>query len=320
MSSTFLLGYGRSGCGVTESFPHAVPVEAVREMLNWQAVEVPVKADFMGQSIEIPGKKALVRIPGGHVLGVPSKKYAPHQYTQSLLGGITKILGTGDDGLAINAAGMTGDGAKAWISVALADTVSTPEGVEFLPFITGMGSHDSTIATQYKRTAMNMICNNMIGALHRDNGAGVVKIRHTSGSILRLESAQEALQILAQTQDEFSEQIRQLCQVDVTTSQWDAFVTAHSGLDSNVTEGRGHTMAENKAEALHGLYKSDPRCSPWAGTAWGVVQTVNTYERWVATVRGADRFERNANRDLTDHWDVVDSETLQSLERVLCVA
>lgn len=310
-SAELLMGYGRAGCGTTQQFTTAVPVEAVAQMFDWKAIEVPVFADFVGERIELKGRKALVRIPGGIALGSPSTKYQPHQFSESLLGGVTKILG---DGLAINAAGMTGYGAKAWISVSLADTVCTPEGVEFLPFLMALGSHDSTIATTYKRSALAMICSNMLPALRRDNAGGVVKVRHTANSALRLDSAQQALGILANVEDEMSEQIRVLCQEEVTRKQFDALVEALVPMPEEA--GRGRTMAENKREGVTAMYLNDPRAATWGGTSFGCLQAFNTFTRWESVVRGADRSERNAERDMSDFWQDHDNEVYAALQTV----
>lgn len=320
LKSELLMGYGRAGCGVTQKFDHAIPTEAVAQMFAWEAVECSTSADFMGQSIPIPGKKALVRIPGGQVLGTPSTKYQAHNYETSLLGGVQRILG---GGLAIDAAGMTGFGAKAWISVSLADTVCTPEGVEFLPRLFGMGSHDSTIATTYKRGALTMICNNQMTLLHRDHtgrnaGFAEVKVRHTANSILRLESAQEALGILASVEDDLSEQIRLLCQEEVTRKQFDALVETLVPMAEEA--GRGRTMAENKREGVTAMYLNDPRAATWLGTSFGALQAFNTWERYEATVRGADRAERNQERDLTNYWADLDSTVYEALQQVRVTA
>lgn len=313
-SSQLFLGFGRVGYGVTRHFDHAIPVETLRkDLFGWKAVEAPIVAKFGDQEIEIPGKTAIIRDDLGVVLGVPSAKYAIHQYQDSLITGVERILG---HGVAVNAAGLTGFGRRAWISVSLQDTVTTAEGVEFLPHLIAYGSHDSTLNTGYKRSALNVICNNMIGQFLREKSVfSEVKIRHTANSVLKLESAQQALGILAETEDEFAAGIRELCQQEVTRSEWAKFVAAYSPLPTEA--GRGLTLAQNKQDALFDLYNGDERCAPWAGTAWGVVQTVNTYERWVATVRGAERDERNQDRDLTDYWTNLDQNTTRTLRRVL---
>ncbi len=43
-------------------------------------------------------------------------------------------------------------------------------------------------------------------------------------------------------------------------------------------------MAENRREVLQRLYRHDERVAPWAGTAWGVVQAVNTMTHHEAVV------------------------------------
>lgn len=315
-SSQLLIGFGRGGHGVTGSYPHAIPTESLRtELFGWEAVEAPLFANFDGQEIAIPNKHAIVRDDLGVVLGIPSVKYAIHQYQDSLVTGVEKILGSG---LAVNAAGLTGYGRRAWVSVALADTVTTAEGVEFLPHLIAFGSHDSTLPTGYKRSALNMICNNMIGKMLKEKSAfQEVKIRHTVNSGLRLESAQQALGILAETEDEFSRAIRELCAQEVTAGDFRRFVEALVPIASDAVKGKGLTIAESKRETLTDMYHNDPRCAPWAGTAWGCIQTVNTHERWNALVRGTDRNERNQDRDLSDHWDKLDTSTYATLQRVL---
>jgi hypothetical protein len=59
------------------------------------------------------------------------------------------------------------------------------------------------------------------------------------------------------------------------------------------------------------------RVAPWAGTAFGVVQAVNTYAHHEQTVRGAERAERNMLRTVTGAVDQLDRATLTTLDRVL---
>lgn len=314
-SSKLYLGYGRTGYSVTKHFDGPVPMDALtNDLFAWSVYSLPLYADVYGQQVEIPGKSVNVRSDNAAILGVPSSKYAIHQYQDSLLKGVENILG---GGLAVNAAGYTGNGRRAWVSVSLADTVTTAEGVEFLPHLIAYGSHDSTLPTGYKRSALNMVCNNMIGKMLREKSQfSEVKVKHTVNSAFHLESAQQALGILAETEDDFSRQIRELCEQEVLATQWDDFVTAYVPIGEGPRTG-GTVAAEEKRENLHALYKHDERCAPWAGTAWGVVQTVNTWERWESNVRKGERDERNQDRDLTDFWNELDRSTLGTLNRVL---
>ena len=81
--------------------------------------------------------------------------------------------------------------------------------------------------------------------------------------------------------------------------------------------GRSLTMADHKRDALDRLYRHDERVAPWAGTALGVLQAVNTYEHHEGTVRGAPRAERNMLRAVTGDFGTLDRTTLSTLNTVL---
>ena len=82
-------------------------------------------------------------------------------------------------------------------------------------------------------------------------------------------------------------------------------------------KGRSLTMADSKRDALNKLYRHDNRVAPWAGTAQGVLQAVNTAEHHEGTIRGATRTERNMLRTVTGDFGDVDRRTWALLERVL---
>ncbi len=81
--------------------------------------------------------------------------------------------------------------------------------------------------------------------------------------------------------------------------------------------GRAQTTADKKRDTLARLYAHDERVAPWAGTAHGVVQAVNTYEHHESTVRGATRPERNMLRTVTGEFGRLDRETVTILTTVL---
>jgi len=57
------------------------------------------------------------------------------------------------------------------------------------------------------------------------------------------------------------------------------------------------TLADSKRDNLDRMYRSDPRVAPWAGTAHGVLQAVNTYDSHEGAVRGSNRAERHQPED-----------------------
>ncbi len=81
-------------------------------------------------------------------------------------------------------------------------------------------------------------------------------------------------------------------------------------------EGRALTLADRKRNTLDRLYRHDSRVAPWAGTAHGVLQAVNTYEHHEGAVRG-DRVERNNLKTINGDFGQLDRRTWQTLRPLL---
>jgi hypothetical protein len=122
------------------------------------------------------------------------------------------------------------------------------------------------------------------------------------------------LNIVYEIADDFAAEVTRLCQTQVSDAEWAAFLDAHAPIPED--KGRARTMAETKRETLTRLWNHDNRVAPWHGTAWGVVQAVNTYTHHEQTVRGAGRVERNMLRAVTGGVDELDHATLQTLNGV----
>ena len=84
------------------------------------------------------------------------------------------------------------------------------------------------------------------------------------------------------------------------------------------------TLATNKRDELATLWTTDGRVSPWTGTAFGVVQAVNTWTAHFSTVKSKDkdasegvtRALRNAENDLLGVTEKSDADTLRILASV----
>jgi hypothetical protein len=120
--------------------------------------------------------------------------------------------------------------------------------------------------------------------------------------------------------DNMMAEVARLCAIDVTDAHWAQFVTAHVGLSDDKADkmsGRSVTMAEAKRAALTGLYRTDIRVAPWAGTAWGVVQAVNTYNQHLSIVRNVNREERTFMRAIQGEIGKSDTAALATLGTVI---
>jgi phage/plasmid-like protein (TIGR03299 family) len=313
----------------------AIPIADVQDRLfHWHAesrrLAVEISADMQSmthlaedgtpaQWIAVNDKQAICRSDDadGAVMGIFGPGYTRHQYREWLLTTVADLL---DDDLAISSAGLLRHGAIAWVEVSMPDTITTPQGVSFRPNLLSTTSFDGSIATTYKRTVTLTVCDNT-RELALSEAGQEYKIRHSRYSRAQLAPARQALQMVHTLGDEFAAEVAQLCATEVTTRQWERFLDAQvPRIDGNTglaLTGRALTMAEQKRQTLQGMYRTDPRVAPWAGTAHGVLQAVNTYESHEGVVRGGSRAERNSLKTITGDFGRLDRETWKTLQVAL---
>jgi phage/plasmid-like protein (TIGR03299 family) len=318
-------------------YPGPVPVADVqRRLFGWQAQSRPVFVKVpcdLGQLdvaagidddgvpfryVEVPGRQAITREDGQDpdVLGIFAGGYVRHQYREWLLAQVSTIV---SDELGIGSTGLLKRGGVAWVSFEVPETITTPEGVAFRPNLLAATSHDGSLPTTYARVVTNVVCDNTMSAALAEKDQRV-KVRHSRHSRLRLGEARAALAIIHTIGDDFAAQVAELTRVEVSDTAWSAFLDAHAALPEGTTPSRARTIAEKKRETLGRLWTHDTRVAPWRGTAWGVVQAVNTYTHHEQTVRGMARAERNMLRAVEGGTDALDVATMTQLRKVLASA
>lgn len=303
-------------------FTGAVPWHRVQELIGaWEILEATPTAEvFVNgefKTVIDDTRKMLIHSETLATLGVHSKSYTVHGYEETLLRNVSNILG---DSLEIGSAGLLRAGAQAWVQIETPEVIQTPAGVDFYPHLLAATSVDGSIATRYSTGVQVVVCDNTLNAALNEKGGNIFRIRHTSRSLPRLADARAALGIIEQTADAFSAQVETLTAQTVTDREWFKFLDLYVPIDSTMDKGRGLTMANNKREALTSMYRNDPRVAPWNGTAFGVVQAVNTFVTHVQTVKGATRDTRNTEARVMGKVDAVDRLTVETLGKVLQLA
>ncbi len=198
-------------------------------------------------------------------------------------------------------------------------TITTPEGVTFRPNLLATTSFDGSIATTFKRTITDTVCDNTRECALSETGQEF-KVKHSRYSHAQLAPAREALAMVHTIADEFADEVATLCAINVSRGQWAQFLDRHVPREDQAgkpLEGRALTLADNKRDVLQRLYTHDARVAPWAGTAHGVLQAVNTYEHHEGTIRGASRADRNMLRAVTGDFGKLDRSTMSTLQEVL---
>lgn len=295
----------------------AIPIEDVRRRLfSWNALEVPMFISVPNETsfdyVEVPSRNAIVRDDTYEVLGVPSKRYVPHQYDEWLLNSVSNIL---DDDLVIGSAGLLKNGAIAWVQIEMPENSKVAD-IEFRPNLLATTSFDGSIATTYKRTVTIVVCDNTRAMALNEHGQEI-RIRHTANSTLRLENARNALNIVHSMEDEFSKELNKLLKQEVTDNQFNKFLEKLIPV-KNTESKQAVTRAQNTIEELLTLWKDDERVAPWKNTAYGALQAVNTHrQHFRSTRKGNSIVERTMIETLNGKLYVLDQKAAQLLNSVI---
>ena len=316
-------------------YPGFIPVADVQKRLfHYQAVPRRV-------AVEVPGtfetmshfgdngeplmwavqkdRQAIARDDNDHVMGVFKDGYRAHQLGETLIGKTSNIVG---DTLGISSAGVLKGGAVGWVEVSISETQHLDRfGIAFRPNLLCGTSFDGSVATFWKRTITDTVCDNTFEIARSINGQ-VFKIKHSRNSGYKVVEAREALHLIGTLSEEWTDEVTTLVTTTVTDRQWFAFLDelAPTTKDNTPLTGRALTSAIAKQDSMRQLWNHDARVSPWKGTAWGVLQAVNTWGHHVQKVRGATRQERNDHNMVTGAQAKVDNEALSLLDRILANA
>lgn len=298
-------------------YPGAIPPADVRRRLfHWEAQEGTVSVSVMNNdgvlTIECPDRKAIVRPDTGKVLGMFKAGYLIHQH-QSLMDTVQDLVDAPDSDLGVASAGLLKGGAVAYICLELPESIVTPEDVEFRPRLLGAGSHDGSLSSTFKRVVGLPVCDNTLSGCLLENGP-TIKVRHSRYSDVKLASVKDALGMMHTLPDDFSQQVAKLTAIKVDSNAWERVLKRLAPIPD--LEGPGKTRAENKVLTLRRMWQHDNRVAPWSGTAYGVIQAVNTYVHHEQSVKG-DRVERNALKAVNGDIDKLDAGTLKMVLSVV---
>jgi phage/plasmid-like protein (TIGR03299 family) len=300
----------------TESnhYPSSIPVADVkRRLFGWDALEGNVQTTVLTDdgvtTYSDPTRKAIVRSDTGAILGIFKQGYKIHPYAEWLISNVENVL---DADAQIASAGLLAGGARAWVQIEMDDTCEV-QGFEFRPFLTAATSLDGSLATTYIRGAQAVVCDNTLSAA-LGSASEQIKIRHSVNSLGRLSDARDALGIIHEVAEDFAAQVEALTAEKVSAKRWAKFVDAYAGPASD--SKLAISMSANKVDTMNFLWNTDERVTPWAGTAFGVLQAVNTYAHHFAIAQHGAVAERNMRRVVEGKHDALDRGTLALLATV----
>lgn len=316
-----------------------VPKEEVMALF-FDAVEGYAESSYMTPdgfvNIRDERRKCILRPPGTFgpddkggilndslLLGQPGEPqgWKLHQYREWLVETFGRILDTPSDDIGIASAGLLQQGAMAWVQIETPENVETPEGFTFRPFLLAATAHTGNMSTVFKQAVTAVVCDNTLSAGLAEGG-GTARIRHTRNSEAKAADLRSKLGILHTVADEFSRQVAELSDITVSDGDFEQILAllAPPTVDKKTGLARLSGQAKAKREKIERLYRTDPRVTPWAGSAFGVWQAVNTFEHHVqgtTNKTGDEVAQRNMLRVVKGDRDRMDADTVKLIREVV---
>jgi phage/plasmid-like protein (TIGR03299 family) len=327
-STVLLDGFARNGShanvasGPTVHFPEAVPMEAARQLIDWEPIEstgvtARVQTPEGRKWVSTNTRKLIVHPRTLEVLGDVGSGYAVHPYGRTLLANAALIT---DGELDIARVGILDGGAKAFVQYEFPESMQAgskgAHPVDFRAFVNSTTAVDGSMATAYFTGSIVTVCKNTLAMAIRDAKARetLVKVRHTRNSLLNVQEAREVLGVVFQVSKEFEAEVNKLTAEYVSDDTWNKFLDAYVPVSD--ASGRGRTVALAKRDEFETLWNNDERVAPWKNSAYGVLAVANTWAQHYASVRKVTREERTYSRLINGQIEKNDQKALQALAAV----
>ena len=247
---------------------------------SWSVMDLADARDF----------RAIVRDTDNKVFAIMRESYTPVQNIDAFAA-VDDILG--GLGAPLETAGSLSGGARVWLQARVPEVLAIDGDVHY-PFITFSNSHDGSAACRVDITAVRAECRNSI-RIGRDESGASLSLRHTRNVNTRLRTAGDVLGLVDRFTAQFTRDVEELMSRNVSFDrEMDKLFGARPSTLRARTE-RQQANIDARREAIRRFYESPIDGGSWKGTAWGVLNAVNSYELWEAPARG-DRQARTLTR------------------------
>jgi phage/plasmid-like protein (TIGR03299 family) len=305
-------------------FDGPVPMEEVRKLLDVPFAKGAVHVTYADedgntQVAADPDTAPIVNMRTGQVFSYPSKGYRIHPYLDTLASFMQAIQF--DQDVAVGSVGLLKRGGQAFVQARLPETLEVA-GYGYQPYMLAVTSVDLSRSTSFTTGALGAVCDNTVSNALAE-ALTALRIRHTSNSVLSVQSARESLGLrLRETGEQMGQMIDGLTRIDVSEADFEAWtdemVPPVKPDPKSATGGRAFTLAEAKRAEINRLWTADAKVKPWAGTGFGILQLDNTLRTWGGRVTGdGGRIEQNFARMADGRTAKADALALDTLARVL---
>lgn len=298
---SFAYANGRPGWhGLGQAIPLGMEhSETVSELagLNRTVRLVPLYTMVDGQPAELPDKFATVYEDNpGLILGIVGSRYTVVQ-SATAFRAIDRWLADGR--VKYEAAGALDEGRKVFILVRIDEDFLIGGVDPITPYALVTNSHDGSSGLGVKLVSTRVVCQNTLNISLREKGERI-GIRHTASAEANIESAAEALGLVARQQAETMQRFEQLAQMNAGQSLVEQVVELVAPdpvkIKVSLTE-RQRNRANRRHESFMTFlqHAADVPTIEVAGgidNRWGLFNLATEWAEWVDPTKSAQPLER----------------------------
>ena len=204
-----------------------------------------------------------------------------------------------ESGGKLQTAGAIGKGEKVWMLAKLPEVFYPIAGDGVEQFLLGTTSHDGTMKTEVRMTAIRVVCSNTFNLALKES-RGVIAIRHTMNIRQKLDMAAMVLLRYKEHFDIVGDNFSKLASVKVDDAWIDEYLVRMIGNPLDVEDGRGRTIMENKIRLIEGRLNTGMGVDlpGVAGTAWWALNSMVEYADFDQKTKGQAADETRRTQSL----------------------
>ena len=235
--------------------------------LDYTAIETPAYAEYNGQSLLIPNKKAILREDTGEVLGLVSNKYQLCQNRDALsfvnyIDGI-ELIKAGSFGMSGGGIYMIGQLPSVEV---LGDTIT--------PHLIFQNSHDGTASIKATICMLRIVCKNQFVSSFRDSPA-TVTISHRGELESKLIQANNTLSSVYEYVKHYDAFANDQVTQHVDSAMFNRIVEKYFAIPEDASD-RTITNIVDCRNMFTLAYDADDNQN-FKGTKWGVINAFSDY-------------------------------------------
>lgn len=270
---------------------------------NWNVRKTPLMTQVGDQTVEVPGRYAVVRdspfLPGEvDVLGAGMADTYRVFQNEELTGLLDTLVD--ESGSTYETAGSLDGGKRVFVTMQMPGHVKIGGADRVDNYLAAMTSHDGSLATTLMVTPIRIVCQNTLNLAFRNN-SHMYRVRHTtnaSGALLR--QARQAIEFTYDYLDDFQAQADQLVNTTLTQIQFEELVHREFGAPKDAAPAVV-TRTDNKIDQMARLFGDANTQEGIRHTAWAGLNALTEWYDHYSPVRGvADDQAARSRKALLD--------------------